>query len=296
MDKHTRNKYKIERIPNSKREIFVMTIYEFLHQQATEKAKNHEQSDFELLGFWQSEYLLHPNRRERRFHLYYVLAQTKEQGCCYYQPETYPIELPNGLIGSHALEIEDAPLAIKIAALDSVYGVFKPTPDESFTVTGRVADKASERAKIVYNETLKLIEKKSPLSKPQKILNVGVVTNIVKFFTDHNNFEVQATDFDETLIGKKLFDKAPVHSGEYTLDLVAESDVAIITGMTLATESLDAIVETAKANNTLIVMFAETGANFAREYCNYGIDLVVSEPFPFYMVSNGESLIDVYRR
>jgi hypothetical protein len=43
-------------------------------------------------------------------------------------------------------------------------------------------------------------------------------------------------------------------------------------------------------------MFAETGANFAREYCNYGIDLVVSEPFPFYMVSNGESLIDIYRR
>lgn len=273
-----------------------MKILDFLHHQAIEKAKTYEQSNFEVLGFWQSEYLLHPNRRERRFHLYYVLVQTKEQGCCYYQPETCPIELPNSLIGIHALEIEEVPTAIKIAALDSAYGVFKPTPDESFTITGSVAEKASERAKIVYSETLKLIERKSQISKPQKILNVGVVTNIVKLFTEHNNFEVQATDFDTSLIGKKLFDKAPVESGERTLDLVAESDVAIITGMTLATDSLDAIVKTAKANNTLIVMFAETGANFGREYCNYGIDVVVSEPFPFYMVSNGNSVIDIYRR
>ena len=273
-----------------------MKIFEFLHQQAIEKAKAYEPKDFEILGLWQSEYLLHPNRRERRFHLHYVLVQTKEQGCCYYQPVMSPIELPDALIGRYALELQDAPLPLKIAALDSAYGVFKDAPDESFTIRGRVAEKASKRAQLVYSETLKLIERTSQTSQHWKIVNIGVVTNIVKYLCDHELFEVRATDFDEALIGKILFDKAPVESGEKTLELVAQSDIAIITGMTLATESLDAIVETAKANNTLIIMFAETGANFGREYCNYGIDVVVSEPFPFYMVSNGESLIDIYKR
>ena len=269
-------------------------VLDFLYERAVEKNKN-KQEDFEIQGLWKSEYLLHPNKKERRFHLHYILAQTEEQGCSYYNPEKFPIQLCNSFIGVPALELAAAPLPVKIAALDSVYGMLKDTPDQSFKIKGTVRQKASKRAQIVYSATRDLIERKSQIRRPHKIINVGVVTNIVKQFLGQEMFEVIASDFDQSLIGKKLFGEALVESGEKTLELVAESDVAVITGMTLATETLDAIIQTAKANKTLIVMFAETGANFAREYCNYGIDVVVSEPFPFYLVATGDSFINVYK-
>jgi hypothetical protein len=43
-------------------------------------------------------------------------------------------------------------------------------------------------------------------------------------------------------------------------------------------------------------MFAETGANFGEEYCRtIGVDVVVSEPFPFY-IFQGVTRIEIYRR
>jgi hypothetical protein len=42
-------------------------------------------------------------------------------------------------------------------------------------------------------------------------------------------------------------------------------------------------------------MFAETGAWLGREYCrSFGIDAVISEPFPFY-IFEGTSTLRVHR-
>ena len=66
--------------------------------------------------------------------------------------------------------------------------------------------------------------------------------------------------------------------------------------MTIATDSLELIVEEARKAGTKLLIFAETGAYFAEEYCRtIGVDAVVSEPFPFY-IFQGASTIEVYRR
>ena len=65
--------------------------------------------------------------------------------------------------------------------------------------------------------------------------------------------------------------------------------------MTLATEALDDLVSTAKRFGTKTIVFAETGANFGEGYCrSIGIDVTVSEPFPFY-IFQGLTTIEIYR-
>lgn len=65
--------------------------------------------------------------------------------------------------------------------------------------------------------------------------------------------------------------------------------------MTLATDTLDQILEAAQENDTRVLVFAETGANLGEALCRLGVDTVVGEPFPFY-IFHGTSQINVYRR
>ncbi len=271
-------------------------ILDYLQQKAIEKAIDFEADKFIIRGFWKSEYILFPNSDERKFHLHYVLVQTSsDQGCSYFDPTTCKFELPESLIGESALGLHELPLPIKIAALDASYSIFRDSPNHQIRIRGSVSEKATMRAKIIYESTIALIGKQRNPELKLKLVNVGVVTNIVKLFTQDFRFEVLATDYDENLIGKEFFG-VKIEHGESTLQLVRECNIALITGMTLATETLDNILRVAQENGTLVVMFAETGAHFGREYCNYGIDLVVSEPFPFYLVSNGSSIINVFFR
>ena len=87
-----------------------------------------------------------------------------------------------------------------------------------------------------------------------------------------------------------------VDHGARTYSYVEDVDVAIITGMTLTTDSLTDIVDTAKRHDTRVLMFAETGANMGEEYTGdaVGVDTCVSEPFPFY-IFQGLTTIEVYR-
>ena len=66
--------------------------------------------------------------------------------------------------------------------------------------------------------------------------------------------------------------------------------------MVLATNSLEEIISTAENHNTKLVIFAETGAGFAPFYINNkNIDIVISEPFPFYTF-NGHTQINIFRK
>jgi outer membrane protein assembly factor BamB len=82
----------------------------------------------------------------------------------------------------------------------------------------------------------------------------------------------------------------------YSGSVLVDGDLAIVTGMTIFNDSLEEIVEVAQSRGTKLLMFCETGANFAEEYCrSIGVDTVVSELFPFY-IFQGTSTIEVYRR
>lgn len=87
-----------------------------------------------------------------------------------------------------------------------------------------------------------------------------------------------------------------VEHGCRTLELIGEHDVVLATGMTLATNTLPAILERVRETRTRLVLFAATGSHFGREYCRtFGVDVVVSEPQPQYLFQ-GVTDIRVYRR
>jgi NADH/NAD ratio-sensing transcriptional regulator Rex len=106
---------------------------------------------------------------------------------------------------------------------------------------------------------------------------------------------VFATDLDDRLVGQTLHG-VKVEHGAKTYSFVEDVDVAIITGMTLTTDSITDIMDTAKRCGTRVLMFAETGANMGEEYTSgeVGVDICVSEPFPFY-IFQGLTTIEVYR-
>jgi len=126
------------------------------------------------------------------------------------------------------------------------------------------------------------------------VVNVGVVGNVIRALKNEG-CEVMASDMEPEMVGTTVHDTL-VQDGTKTFDLVRDADLAIVTGMTIATDSLGLIIEEARTHNTRLLVFAETGANLGQEYCRtLGVDTVVSEPFPFY-IFQGKSRIEVYRR
>jgi uncharacterized UPF0146 family protein len=157
---------------------------------------------------------------------------------------------------------------------------------------GTPIEKTASRTAVILDEAKRLV---SLIGKScPRVVNVGVVGNVIRELKTCG-YHVLATDLERDLVGTTVHG-VPVEDGTRTFDYVRDSDLAIVTGMTIATDSLELIVEEARKAGTRLLVFAETGANFGDEYCRtIGIDSVVSEPFPFY-IFQGASTIEVYRK
>jgi hypothetical protein len=196
------------------------------------------------------------------------------------------------MIGKDARDIIASKSEIGVAVMDSILAGLPRTPHSVYTVTGSPLQKAKERAGIIVDEAVALTKPRAGC-RP-KAVNVGVVGMVIDGLVTAG-YQVAATDLDPEVVGRE-FSGVRVEHGDVTCERVAEADLAIVTGMTMATNTLEDIVEAAKAGGTRLVMFAETGANLAEEYCrSAGLDTVAAETFPFY-IFQGTSTIEVFRR
>ncbi len=268
-----------------------MNILNDLRDIAVRRSRDYDPEMFVIRGLWKTELLFKPNVNERTFAYTYILAQTTGQGCCYVMNDP---ELDESLMGKNALEAEVDDLGVSIALLDAVYSAFDDKPSASYNLDGFSAEKTIARTAIVVDEVMelgKLIEKtKGP---KLRAVNVGVVGNIIKELVA-KGVDMRACDLDPTLIGREIHG-VMVENGDRTLDEVATADIAVVTGMTLATQTLDDILKTAIRENTKVVMFNETAANMGEALCRLGVDVAVSERFPFY-IFQGRSVIDIFRK
>jgi hypothetical protein len=253
--------------------------------------------------FWKNQYILQLTDNESPFNLKYILIRTECQGSCYI--EDFDENVNEEILGKNLLEFPVNSQGVMIAYIDSLFATIIRKPDDEYVLRGSNIDKASKRSEIVCTEALKLLDSKTPKNgKRFTILNVGVVGGFLHKLTMNSEIEIIACDFyvrivGTTIHGVKVENGTKENSsviGERTLEMIAESDLALVTGMTLATNTLDSIIEIARTNNTMLLIFAETGANFAEEYCKIGVDVVVSEPYPFYMVGDDETKIKIYRK
>jgi uncharacterized UPF0146 family protein len=267
-------------------------ILDNLRDRLVEKTRVMDSKDFQLRGLWEMTLLFQPNPGERVFSYDVHIAQTKREGCCYVFGDKAPIA-PH-MIGADARTFVTGNDSLDIAILDAAYSVLSSTPDETKVISGTSSAKAQQRAQFVADEVeLCLADAKKTHSRHVAI--IGAIGTIVAVLQERQ-CQVVATDLDKATVNTMLHGILVEDGMLNTLHHVERADVAIVTGMTLATKTLAGIIDVAKRANTQIVLVAETGAWFAPEYCNvYGIHSVIGEPFPFYIFS-GTSELHLYRK
>ncbi len=267
----------------------VFNIWETLQEQAFQKSKSLSDENFIVRALWKAEVILQHEVMHRVSRYYAILAVTTGQGCCHYATD---VQLDQNIVGQDARKYIAVKNGVSIALLDSIYSSFPGQAYRVYELHGSPAEKADKRSSLIVEEGARLLEGKN--GKEIRVVNVGVVGAIVKKLSDRG-YHTFATDLDENIIGQSLYG-VTIESGQKTIEYVQSCDLALVTGMTLATDTLDEIVSAAQQSGTKLLLFAETGANFAGEYCRtIGIDTVIAEPFPFY-VHQGMSTIAVYRK
>ena len=267
-------------------------IFEILKEQGLKKSAHFKDEDFIIRGLWKVDLAFKPNQAERTFRYNFLVAQTVGQGSCYCDKD---LEINEGLIGRDAREIVSEMSCYEIALLDSIYSSIPRSPAEVIELSGNSIDKAVKRGAVIVKEVereLGCLTTECP--EKTTVINIGVVGNLIKALKA-KNYNVIATDLDAKIVGKEIHG-VKVEDGSRNFRYLRDADLAVITGMTLTTDALNDIVRVCKENDTRLVMFAETGANFGEEYCKtIGVDVVVSEPFPFY-IFQGVTRIEIYRR
>lgn len=248
--------------------------------------------DMRIEGSWLLNLNYQPFIGERLFEYDVALIQVKSTGAAYSAYGSLDKSELNSLVDNDAREmIKDEYSPVNIALLDAMFASLSPKADEEFLISGD--DKAGQRADIICNEVQNMCRKKL-LPECPKVVNVGAIGCIIEKL-NNKGMSVSASDLDEHIIGKEL-GGITIADGAHTAEMVAEADLAVITGMTISNGSLPEIIEIAKKNNTKIMMISETGAGFGRAYCDlFDIDVVVSEPYPFY-IFKCYSEIKIYRK
>lgn len=247
-----------------------------------------DRTDRILRGIWGVDCFFNPSNNGRVFDYKFIVSQTKGQGCAYSTNLEYKREYFYNYIGRDFLEEKIDDLAMKVSLLDSVFGLVSKTKNYvEKTINASSNEKLRWRTSIVLEEARKLLGNLND----KKIVNVGVVGDFIKSFTEAGAIVV-GTDFDESIIGKPIFGNISIIHGSNTLKEIANSDLAIVTGMTITTQTIDEIIDCCQKNNVKLIVFAETGANLAGYYVNKGVDVFLAEHFPFY-IFNGVSVIDV---
>lgn len=269
-----------------------MNILQELRNILVSTSQQVDDSAFILHGLWNIDLFFQPNIEERLFQYHLLVSQTQRQGCCYCPEEIRSTDL-SPYIGQDIRKIQSSNRAIEIALLDAGFSALPSTPNADFLLTGTSFKKAMERATIVVDEITHLAEGLNLAHNP-RVLMIGVVGNIVKTMMDRG-MDVYATDLDEGLIDREISGVQVLNGEQNSVALISEVDVVLVTGMTLATNTLGSIIAEAKKYGKKVAVYAETGAWFGEAYCqHFGVDAVISEPFPFY-IFEGHTRILTYR-
>ncbi|MEZ5671915.1 MAG: DUF364 domain-containing protein [Thiotrichaceae bacterium] len=259
-----------------------------LRKIAIEKSQHYPDDDFKIRGIWRMDYHCQPNQWERDLLCGIWMVQTLGQGCCYvdYQGNY----LNEDLLGQDARYARPQHLWAEIALLDAIFSVFQSVPHSSFTFSGNPRDKAEIRARFIVDLVAEELQKIGG----NKVVQIGVLGNLLKQCKDRG-LDVIGTDFEPDMVRCGI-NGVTVHHADENNQLIQQADVVLVTGMTLATNTLQGIIDTAQHYGKKIMLFTATGAHFAETYCDtFGIDVVFSETLPHYMFQ-GSSTINVFRK
>lgn len=228
-----------------------------------------------IKGLWIIDFSCSPSDEERAFSNYIVVAQSEYQGCCFTSER--PRVEPSDLIGDSVDDHLSSSLPLTIALVDSLFPKERGVGEEKHVLTGPPPVKSKERAEIVADVASRVV---GETVRERESLLIGFVKNIY-LELQNRGFGVKATDFDQKVVDTEIRDSL-VENGEKNPKYLREADVAVVTGMTLRTGTLESIIERCREYDTKLVVFAQTGSNLSYAYLEHGVDAVVREPFPIY--------------
>jgi hypothetical protein len=231
-----------------------------------------------------------PNSNERTFTESGCLVATSGLGASF-RAGSQSVPIPDSLTGQDGCQVVADDRALQVAILDACYAVLPQSPTEDHVLNGDTVSKSIKRARIVRNE-VELIADHLAISK-SSVLMIGVVHTIAEQLCDAG-MKTVLSDLDPRIVGSMVAG-AKVYHGSMNVHLIRECDIVLATGMIITTETFDEILAVARQYAKPLVMFAQTGSNFAEEYLALGIDSVVAERYPWYCLP-GQSVIRVFRR
>lgn len=240
--------------------------------------------DWSIRGLWFIEYRNQVDTSERCFSGHLLVAQTLGQGCCH---SDHKPGLSLDTVGGNNQSLLEFPTPEAVAILDSLHdGIVRKQASYTVEIHGDPRDKAGARADLIASEAKRLVARGS------KVLLIGFVRNVARALSEAG-FSIVASDQDIEVAGSSI-DGVRVHAAIDNVRLSSEAELIVATGMTIATDTIDEIVQCAHSGNAKLMFFAQSGASLARDYLKFGAHAVISEPFPKYDF-HGKSLLNVYR-
>jgi hypothetical protein len=218
---------------------------------------------------------------------YYVLLRVGEVfGACSFEAgELEPsfCEETSGL--SLDKLIADAPLPVKIAALDAYLASVEPhheasSAEEIVLPAGTPDVRARARDAAVAG----LLD----VRDGSKVALIGVVNPLVDAIAERGGTCLPC-DFNlrETASG------VPV-SRDMT-EVIDAADAVVATGMTLSNGSFDVLLDRCRQQNKPLAVYAQTGSAVVRSFLGSGVTALSAEPFPFSQFSSRPSSLYRYR-
>ena len=163
-------------------------------------------------------------------------------------------KMPPSVMGQDSRELSSNHVCLEIASLDAAFGSRSVKADPALEVLaeGDSSSRSDVRSKLIADELDRL--------GVRSVVMVGAVGSVLQAVKSRG-IAVSAVDMDKSVVGKEL-GGVKVLEASTGMRLIEENEAAIVTGMTLTTETIDDVFDMATASNTRLVMFSQTGSNF----------------------------------
>ncbi|MFT4217886.1 MAG: DUF364 domain-containing protein [Micropruina sp.] len=172
--------------------------------------------------------------------------------------------------------------AVRVAALDAVTQHARPLAGTSAVVpAGTSVEKSRARARLV-------VDLLPAPGDTTCVAVVGVVNSLLAELRERG-YAYLPCDLKggHTQWGEEILRETDA--------ALAQADALLVSGMTLANGTFDALLKHARSTGSPLVVFAQTGSGIFPHLLGQGVSAVSAEPYPFFWLDGNDSRITLHR-
>ncbi|MFJ3667255.1 Rossmann-like domain-containing protein [Streptomyces sp. NPDC090106] len=206
-------------------------------------------------------------------------------GSCAVEPGALPENAVEECVGASVADLLEHPLPpVRVAALDAyLMQAFPHTPPNGARPVPLAAGSSLEKSRARATAVVGLLD----LPPGSTVLVVGVVNSLLERLRSRGLAYVPC-DLKGGLTewGEKVVTDA--------LAGADSCDALLVSGMTLGNGTFEPLRRHALAHGKQLVMFAQTGSAVLPRFLGHGVSAVCAEPYPFFWLDGGPSIVHRY--